>query len=182
MSPATDRAVREATLALLNDVGYAGLRVQDVAARAGVGKAALYRRWPSKAALALHHVIGDLRPREYRDTGSLRGDLREVAADFVTRMAHPRVRAVVPEMMADLLRDDAVRQVFEQACVLPERALIARVAERAVARGELTDLPDLRWAHAQFAGPVFVWLHLLGGSADDELIDRIADSVAAAWR
>ncbi|MBB5918126.1 AcrR family transcriptional regulator [Nocardia transvalensis] len=181
LSAETDHAVREATLALLAEVGYAGLRVQDVATRAGVGKAALYRRWPSKAALALHHLIGDLRPREYRDTGSLRGDLRSVATDFVTRMAHPRVRAVLPEIMVDLLRDRALQDVFEQVCLLPEQDLIRRVIERALARGDLTKAPDLRWAHAQFAGPVFLWLHLLGGDDDPALIDRLTNSVAAAW-
>lgn len=173
--------MREATLALLAEVGYAGLRVQDVAARAGVGKAALYRRWPSKAALALHHLIGDLRPREYRDTGGLRGDLRDVATDFVTRMAHPRVRGVLPEIMVDLLHDRSLQSVFEQVCLLPEQELIRRVATRAVDRGELTAMPDLRWSHAQFAGPVFLWLHLLGGDDDSALVDRVANSVAAAW-
>ncbi|GAB0101800.1 TetR/AcrR family transcriptional regulator [Nocardia sp. JMUB6875] len=181
MSGETDAAVRRATQELLAEVGYAGLRVQDVATRAGVGKAALYRRWPSKAALALHHLIGDLRPREYRDSGSLRGDLAEVAADFVERMAHPRVRAVLPEMMADLLHDGALQSVFEQVCLLPEQELIKAVAERAVERGELAQLPDLRWAHAQFAGPVFLWLTMLGGDGDQALIDRVADSVAASW-
>lgn len=181
LSAETDQAVRDATLALLSEVGYAGLRVQDVAVRAGVGKAALYRRWPSKAALALHHLVGDLRPREYRDTGSLRGDLREVSADFVGRMAHPRVRTVVPELMADLLHDNSLQQVFAEVCLLPEQELVQAVAERAVRRGELARLPDLRWAHAQFAGPVFLWLNLLGGDGDEELIDRVADSVAASW-
>lgn len=181
LSAETDQAVRDATLALLAEVGYAGLRVQDVAVRAGVGKAALYRRWPSKAALALHHLIGELRPREYRDTGSLYGDLREVAGDFVARMANPRVRQVVPEMMADLLHDGALQTVFEQACLLPEQELIRAVAERAVQRGDLAAVPDLRWAHAQFAGPVFLWLHLLGGDGDRRLVDRVADSVAATW-
>ncbi|MBF6175565.1 TetR/AcrR family transcriptional regulator [Nocardia blacklockiae] len=181
LSTETDRAVREATLTLLAEVGYAGLRVQEVADRAGVGKAALYRRWPSKAALALHHLIGDLRPREYRDTGSLRGDIREVARDFVARMGHPRVRSVLPEMMVDLLHDRALHSVFEEVCLLPEQDLIHRVAARAMERGELAALPDLRWAHAQFAGPVFLWLHLLGGENDPALADRVANSVAAAW-
>jgi AcrR family transcriptional regulator len=173
--------VREATLALLAEVGYAGLRVQDVADRAGVGKAALYRRWPSKAALALHHLIGDLRPSQYRDGGSLRADLRMVAADFVARMGQPRVAAVLPEILMDLRHDRSLQNVFEEVCLVPEQDLITQVAARALARGELTTMPDLRWAHAQFAGPVFLWLHLLGGPADDALIDRVADSVAATW-
>jgi len=181
LSAETDRAVRAATLALLDEVGYAGLRVQDVATRAGVGKAALYRRWPSKAALAMHHLVGDLAPRTYRDTGSLRGDLREVAADFVARMANPRVQAVLPELFADLLREQALQSVFEEVCIHPEQALIQRTAERAVERGELAAVPDVRWAHAQFSGPVFGWLYLLGGHGDAALIDRVAESVHATW-
>nr|WP_255634823.1 TetR/AcrR family transcriptional regulator [Nocardia sp. alder85J] len=182
MSAETDRAVCDATLALLAEVGYSRLRMDDVAARAGVGKAALYRRWPSKSALALHHLIGDLRPREYRDTGSMRGDLREVAADFVTRMSRPRVRAVLPEIFIELMREQSLQHTFERICLGPELELIRRTAERAVARGDLTAMPDLRWAHAQFAGPVYLWLHMLGGDGDRALIDRVADSVAATWQ
>ncbi|WP_067892028.1 TetR/AcrR family transcriptional regulator [Nocardia vaccinii] len=181
LSAETDRAVRAATLALLDEVGYAGLRVQDVATRAGVGKAALYRRWPSKAALAMHHLIGDLAPRTYRDTGSLHADLREVSADFVARMANPRVRAVLPEIFADLLHEQVLQSVFEEACIRPEQDLVQRTAERAVERGELTAVPDVRWAHAQFSGPVFLWLYLLGGHGDAALIDRVADAVYATW-
>jgi AcrR family transcriptional regulator len=181
LSADTDRAVRDATLELLAEVGYTRLRMDDVATRAGVGKAALYRRWPSKSALALHHLVGDLRPRTYRDTGSLPGDLREVAADFVTRMSRPRVRAVLPEIFIELMREQSLQRTFEEVCLVPEQELIRRVAEQAVARGELAAIPDLRWAHAQFAGPVLLWLHWLGGDADGALIDRVADSVAATW-
>lgn len=174
-------AITEATFAELAEAGYARMSMESVARRAGVGKAALYRRWPSKAALAMHHLVGDLAPRTYRDTGSLRGDLREVAADFVARMANPRVQAVLPELFADLLREQALQSVFEEVCIHPEQALIQRTAERAVERGELAAVPDVRWAHAQFSGPVFGWLYLLGGHGDAALIDRVAESVHATW-
>ncbi|MCX5205680.1 TetR/AcrR family transcriptional regulator [Streptomyces sp. NBC_00237] len=173
--------MRTATLALLEEVGYARLRMDDVAARAGVGKAALYRRWPSKAALTLTHLVHDLAPRPTRDTGSLRGDLRLIARGTVERMTHPRVRPVLPELMAELLRTPELRQVFETACLVPEREQVLAVAVRAVTRGELTGVPDVDWAHAQLIGPVFAWLHLLGREADDVAADRLADDLAATW-
>ncbi|MGA4837862.1 TetR/AcrR family transcriptional regulator [Streptomyces sp. G45] len=180
-SAGVDRAVGRATLELLAETGYAGLRMDAVAARAGVGKAALYRRWPSKAALVLRHLVADLAPRTPVDTGGLRGDLRVLARDTVTRMTHPRVRPVLPELLTELVRDPALQQVFADACLIPERDAVRAVAERAVARGKLRRAPDVEWAHAQLTGPVFVWLHLLRERADEATADRLADDVAAAW-
>ncbi|MFI9630184.1 TetR/AcrR family transcriptional regulator [Streptomyces sp. NPDC052042] len=180
-SKCIDHAVREATLHLLEEVGYARLRMDAVAARAKVGKAALYRRWPSKAALVLQHLIGDLSPRAPADTGTLRGDLRVMTRDTIARMTHPRVHPALPELLTELVRDPALQRLFEEACLIPERDAVRAVAERAVSRGELSRMPDVGWAYAQLTGPVFVWLHLLRETADEATADRLADDVAAAW-
>src|SRR6185312_15768905 len=76
-----DPAILNAALAALTENGYDATNMDDVAARAGVGKAAIYRRWSSKAALITDTVVywrPDLLDDEAPDTGSLEGDFDEL--------------------------------------------------------------------------------------------------------
>src|SRR5207245_5491799 len=78
--PAVDKRALGAARDVLAERGYAAVTYDEVARRAGVGKSSLYLRWPSKADLVVAAVdagIGDLSDI---DTGTLRGDLRELAA------------------------------------------------------------------------------------------------------
>ena len=72
--PRLDEAVVAATLQLLAEEGYAQLTVERIAARAGVGKASLYRRWPDKVSIVLEAVSRNPERPSAPDTGSLRGD------------------------------------------------------------------------------------------------------------
>src|SRR3954447_13971210 len=75
--PGATEAILEATVAILEEKGFGGLTIEAIADRAGVGRPALYRRWPSKEAIveeALLGVADELVP--IPDTGSLREDLR----------------------------------------------------------------------------------------------------------
>src|SRR6185312_6603859 len=92
------RAVRE----LVAETGYPGMTMSGIAARAGVGKAALYRRYRSKAELAFAVLVHDDSPRPVIDTGSLRGDLTRVAEVLVETLSRPLVQASTPGLLADL--------------------------------------------------------------------------------
>jgi AcrR family transcriptional regulator len=80
-----DESILAATLELLGESGYARLTMEQVAARARVGKASVYLRWPSKLALvaeAIQQRRPDLVP-EVADTGSLAGDVTAFLEDLV---------------------------------------------------------------------------------------------------
>src|SRR4051794_4702288 len=70
-----DEAILHATLELLVEADAGSLSIDGVAARAGVGKATIYRRWNSKEALLLEALSSDTSIIEAPDTGTLRGDL-----------------------------------------------------------------------------------------------------------
>ena len=75
-SAEADIAILEAATAILAERGLAGMSMEEVAARAGVGKATVYRRWPSRGALALDAFMSEFRSQlPLPDTGTLRGDL-----------------------------------------------------------------------------------------------------------
>src|SRR5438067_2481666 len=85
-SPEADRAIAEATVAIISEEGYDALTMAGVAERAGVSTATLYRRWASKEELVVG-TVGHLAPdRPDIDTGSLAGDLTELLAQLADRL------------------------------------------------------------------------------------------------
>ncbi|MEA2667350.1 MAG: hypothetical protein QOJ33_284, partial [Chloroflexota bacterium] len=88
-SSRTEKAIlRAAGEIVLETDGLAGMTIEGVAERAGVGKASIYRRWPSKGALAFDAVLdGILATQPTPDTGSLEDDLVHVAESWI-RLAH----------------------------------------------------------------------------------------------
>src|ERR1700722_2208008 len=73
--PGYDKVILDATLEILNDKGYAGLTIDGVAPRTGVGRPTIYRRWASKAALVIAALTQSSHLSLIPDTGALRDDL-----------------------------------------------------------------------------------------------------------
>ena len=127
--------VLRATAEELGRVGYAALRIEDVAARSGVNKTTIYRRWPTKADLVgatLRKIADD---QSAPDTGSLRGDLSEHIRSVVAWGTSPTGRGVLRMMQAD--RADPEVEALVRA--IRAENLERRVApiKRGIARGEL---------------------------------------------
>ncbi|WP_033290469.1 TetR/AcrR family transcriptional regulator [Amycolatopsis jejuensis] len=156
-----DAAVRTAVNALLEEVGYQRCTVDAIAARAGVGKAALYRRWKSKAELVFAAVVHDDALPPPPDTGTLRGDVAGVIADIQSSLDNPQARNALPGLLADIQADNALNPRRGELFLVRERAYLVEVFDRAIARGELDRHPDLVAVHAILLGAVFAWLYLL---------------------
>lgn len=84
--PQVDRAVMEATFALLAEAGYDGLTIEAVAHAAGVSKNAIYRRWPDKVAMVLD-AIRTMAPHDEVevDTGDVRADMATMLRVMVAK-------------------------------------------------------------------------------------------------
>jgi AcrR family transcriptional regulator len=175
-----DKAVGRATLDLLDERGYGGVSVEAVAARAGVGKPAIYRRFASKPELVFAHAIHGPRLGPPPDTGSLRTDLAALVRGILDTLAAPVAAAAVPGLLADLGRDPELATRFQATFIEQERGRVIAVLGRAVRRGELARPPDPALVHACLLGPVFAWLFLLRGSPGRDLAERLAAFAAAA--
>lgn len=145
--------VLSATLELFAEQGYAGLSVEAVAARAGVNKTTIYRRWPTKADLvgaALLELRGQ--DAEPPNTGSLRDDLLEVLRRWAERMMTPRHRAISQAFVLSSKDPDMqalVRRMREERPAIPKV-----VFERAFARGELPKGSDTQLIAATLLGTI----------------------------
>lgn len=138
--PEVDRRALGAAVDLFGDVGWSGFTVDAVAKRAGVGKAALYRRWESKDALLVDALSVHLNLVEDVDTGSLRGDLAAVAgqlmAGFLGVGRRALMRLNVESGLAEPVSDRFAE--WQRSQVRTARAAVHRAKDR----GELADDVD----------------------------------------
>ena len=174
-----DDAIVAATRDLLAEVGYARLTVDAVAARAGVGKAAIYRRHSSKEEMVFSAAVHGPAPRP-PDTGSLHTDLAALASDVVASLTDPVAFAAIPGLFGDIVGNDALAAHFHARFVAAERACVVEILKRAVTRGELSACPDPDVVHALVLGPIFAWLFLLRRGDDGTLADAVAARALAA--
>ncbi|QKG26193.1 TetR/AcrR family transcriptional regulator [Actinomadura verrucosospora] len=174
-----DEAVADAVRALLAEAGYQALSIDGVAARAGVGKAGIYRRWRSKAEMVFAVVVHGPHPVAPADSGSLRADLSALAEHIIDLLSGPYARLVLPGLTADLSADPALAARFQAGVIDAERALVAEILDRARARGEDAG-DDPAFVHALLLGPIYTYLFLAGGEVPPGLADRLASAAVAA--
>ncbi|MCF3103110.1 TetR/AcrR family transcriptional regulator [Streptomyces roseoverticillatus] len=160
-----DDAVASAVRELLTEVGYMRLTMAEVAARAGVGKAAIYRRHATKQEMIFEVLLPGQFLAVAPDRGSLRADLAAVLAEIADSMAMPP-QGTVPGLLADIHADPALRERFDEKYLGAQRRTLTEILDRATARGELTTRPDPATLNALLVGPVFAWLFLLSESPD----------------
>ncbi|WP_093158018.1 TetR/AcrR family transcriptional regulator [Saccharopolyspora antimicrobica] len=160
-----DDAIASAVLELLSEVGYARLTMAEVAARAGVGKAAIYRRHATKQEMIFDVLVQGQFLDVVPDNGSLRADLAAVLADIADNMASPPP-GTLPGLLADIHADPVLLDRFDEKYLGAQRRTLAEILDRAAARGEVADRPDPAALNALLVGPVFAWLFLLSESPD----------------
>jgi AcrR family transcriptional regulator len=174
-----DRAILEATLALVGEVGLAGLTIDAVALRAGVGKATIYRRWSSKEALVLDAWSALVERPELPDTGSLRDDLHGLLRTLThTFAATGVVRRILPQMVAAAQVDDEFRVAYQQY-VAQRRRPMQVILARARRRGELPPDADLELIHDLILGPFMYRVLVSGAPFDETTVDDVLAIVLA---
>jgi AcrR family transcriptional regulator len=138
--PSCDRAILDATIELLAEVGYDRTSIDAVAARAGVSKPTIYRRWPEgKGQLVSSAVAQCKEDAPVIDTGSLRGDL---VASLEHMISGIRENAHLAAGLTQRLRESPqMAQVFREQIMAAKRAHFADILRRAVERGELARMP-----------------------------------------
>ncbi|MEV3938930.1 TetR/AcrR family transcriptional regulator [Glycomyces sp. NPDC049804] len=178
-----DHAIAAATRAILAERGYARLTVDAVAARAGIGKAAIYRRFATKQEMIFAATVHDMEEQPPPDSGSLRGDL-EAIGEVIASQLSTAPPDVLHGLLADIHGDAKLGARFTGTFIERERFVIDTVLTRAVERGELAAAPDAAIVHALLLGPIFYWLLILIGDRTklDELVRTTAGAVAETLR
>ncbi|WP_197093460.1 TetR/AcrR family transcriptional regulator [Nonomuraea sp. SBT364] len=174
-----DHKILQSTRELIEEVGYPAMTVDQVAARAEVGKAAIYRRYASKAEMAYAATMHGQRLSPLADTGSLHGDLLALVRTFHVHMATPAARQVAPALIAELAANPELDTRFQDTFLTAEHADLAEIIERAVTRGELAGPVDPTLAHLLLLGSLAAGLYIINLPVDDTVIADLAAAAAA---
>ncbi len=143
----------------------AGLSMDALAQRAGVGKATIYRRWPSKEALILDALRTMATPLGDPDTGDLRGDLLTYLASIAERFANGRGSDVLPHLIEASCFDAQLRESLDDH-VRSRQTTLRTILRRGIERGELSADADLDVLVDVLLAPFF-YRNLLTGQAID---------------
>jgi AcrR family transcriptional regulator len=172
--------VLEATIDVLAEQGVVGATVDEVAARAGVSKATIYRHWGSRARL-IHAAISALDgPYVEPDTGSLHGDLTALVRDTVEYLERRDVGRVIPSVIDAATRDRELA-VLHQETQRRARRAFERVVRRGIERGEVPSDVDVALLVDLVRSP-FIYRRIVAqvpvGTAD---IEPVVDLVLGAF-
>ena len=172
-------AILDAARALLESGGYDAVTIEAVAARAGVGKATVYRRYGSRAELVADAVVEVLaRVVPEKDRGSLRADLNAVLAGLTGPLA-PRTADVMLHLATEALHDGDARRILNEQLLASRRAVAAGLLERAVARGELAHPIDPDTLLDLIGGALLFRAARKGGYVDNTFRRELLDVLVA---
>tara|TARA_R110002020_G_scaffold65413_18_gene172826 strand:+ start:2623 stop:3228 length:606 start_codon:yes stop_codon:yes gene_type:complete len=179
--PELDRSILFATLEVLGEVGYDRLTIEGVAARSGVAKASIYRRWPGKHELILGAIRAVERSFETapEDTGSLRGDLLALLPRLTTFSAFGPSQAPIVLGMAQAMRNDPnLVDHMHSRFISDLRHASEIVVERAIARGEIpVDARRIRLFHDIAPSLMTARMLLTFDSIDTDFHVELVDTV-----
>lgn len=182
--PRSDRArrdIRDAFREILLEDGFDKVRMEHVAARAKVGKATIYRHWPTKQSLA-QEVLADLANPHIAvpDVGDTRTELLATVLAPMRALTETDFGPVIREMLSEIARNPELGDPFRASVVQARRDEVARVIARGVRRGDLR--PDVQpdVATEMLVGPVYFRL-MFGGALDAAFAERIVDEVLQGW-
>jgi AcrR family transcriptional regulator len=177
-----DRAILDATRELIAERGIYEFRTEDVAARAGVGKGAIYRRYRSKDELVTA-AIAALVSEEIAipDTGSTRADLLVLMREAVDLYCGALAGRLMPNLIGAMAQKPALARSVREGFLAGRRAVLAEVLRRGVERGELRRDLDRELALDVLGGPLFYRLLVTGGPIDEQLAEGVADLIVRGF-
>ena len=173
-----DRAILETTLELIAERGAHAFRTEDVAARAGVGKGAIYRRYRSKEELVTAAVAALVREEiAVPDTGSTRGDLLALMREAVELYRSSLPGRLMPKLIGAMADNPELARAVRDRFLAVRRSALSEVLRRGVERGDLRPDLDLELALDVLGGPLFYRLLVTGGPLDEQLAEGVADLI-----
>ncbi len=170
--PACDAAILQAALDAFAEEGYAGVSIDGVAARAGVGKATIYRRYSSKAELVVEAVrcgasVDDWLP----DTGDFRADVTSMMQPLIDRLRGDDAQ-LLTMFAVERLREPELQEQFDRSVIGKKREHLRHLVASAIERGELPADSDVELIAE--VPPALIWHHALYGlPMEDDFLDRI---------
>lgn len=178
MQHSVTEAIQKAFFKEWARVGFSVLSIESVAKLAGVGKASIYRRWPSKLAMAKDLVtqIG-LDLILVPDTGSLKGDIFELLSQLRRILRHPLISRILPDLHAEMARSSELAQLIRTDLQIKRRASGETILRRAIERKELTEELDINMALDMLGSMIYWRMIITKLPADNAYLDKLTNFI-----
>jgi AcrR family transcriptional regulator len=176
-SEQADQAIIEATLDVFAEKGFDGVCVELVAARAGVGKATIYRRWSNKEELLLAAFASLKSPFPEPEGVSVRDDLLAMVEVMCADKADPRKARRYALLLGEGDKYPRLMARYKESVVQPRRDAMRAVIRRGVETGELRPDTDDEIAMLQLTGAIMAQEKSLDGTLDGDFAARLVDGL-----
>jgi AcrR family transcriptional regulator len=176
-----DQAILAAVLELMAERGVSEVRMNDVAERARVGKAAIYRRYRSRdelIAAAVGALVSEIR---VPNTGSTTEDLLALMRDAIEVYGNSVAARAMPSLVEAMSRDPELADAVRSGFLAGRRTALQEVLERGVTRGDLRPDLDFELALDVLAGPLFYRLLVTGGPMDERLAEGVVQLIVQGF-
>ena len=180
-SQRTEQAILDATTGLLAELPLSEIALDDIAERARVSKASIYRRWPSKGTLAFDAFMTQFLDRQPPpDTGRLEDDLLAALRNWVHTVVDTTAGRTLKGLIAEVQRDPELADAWRERFIGPVRARHLTMTDRAIERGELPPGADTNLLLDLLYGPAYH--RLLQGHLplDEAFVAGVVKAIAAA--
>ena len=162
--------------------GFTGISLERVAARAGAGKAAIYRRWSSRTEFASEAITAlGLQIAVPEDRGSLEADILAFLGQLRAVLRHPLVRRILPDLHAEAARSPKMRALNTRVAIARRDRAMA-LLDRAITRGELPETVDRVLALDLLPAPLYWRMVVAGATPSRAQLARQAAAITAALR
>jgi AcrR family transcriptional regulator len=177
----SEKAILDAATELIAERGVEGLTIEGVAARSGVAKTTIYRRYRDKGELALAIILGWLEVTSpLRDLGDTRKELVRWANLAVDALGSPLFRDAAYGLVSELRKPELAR-AYRERVARPRLADLQAIIDRGIERGDLRPDTDTRHALELMIGPIYYRLLFSGVPVDRKLGALGADAVMRTY-
>ncbi len=175
-------AILRTTLKVLSETGFSDLTIEEVAERAAVGKATVYRWWPNKAALIADAFASSTVDRlHFPDTGSLDIDMSRQMRQLIKVFSSPRGR-IVAAILAAGQSDKSLIAAFRERFLIPRRREAYATLHRGILRGELRRDVDPDLILDSLYGPIYMRFLIQHDRLSPDFVDRLCRLVLGGAR
>jgi len=170
-------AILTAAIDLVREVGYDAVTMDGIAARAGVGKATVYRRWAGKEQLVVEALGLLVAAMPVPDTGDTHQDVLLLMLTHLRMYQDPATGALLSGLVAAMARSEAIAHAVRSGFIAIRERALRGVLERGAARGDLPADVDPVLATELLNGPLFYRYLIHGGPMDEAQVHGVVRAV-----
>lgn len=176
------QAILKAALDLVLEMGFRKVSVEAIAAKTGVGKTTIYRRWPNKAAVVMEAFLAQLRPAAFFPKAEGAIDRIRLQMHVTAKAFRGRDGALVRALLAEAQFDPDLAKAFREKWTLPRRKLVSGILQEAIDQGAVRLDIDVESAIDSLYSPIYYRLMIGTGPISDAFVENLFAQTMAGFR